>query len=166
MKKKVEEKKSKKSFTKKISKNKNKSTPEDKKDKEKFEDLYKRALADYQNLLKRSAEEKQDFAKYANEQLLHQIIPVYDNLKTSLQHTDKSLEGSAWVEGVRYVVKQFSTVLNDVGIEEIETIGKKFDHDTMEAVKGTGEKVEKELRAGYKLNNKVIIPAKVELIEE
>ncbi len=133
---------------------------------ESFENMYKRALADYQNLLKQSAKEKQEFAKYANEQLLHQLIPVYDNLKTSLKHTDKSIEGSAWAEGVKYVVKQFSSALNDAGIEEIKTINQKFDHDTMEAVKGEGEKVSKELRAGYKLNGKVIIAAKVELEEE
>lgn len=132
---------------------------------ENFENLYKRALADYHNLLKQSAKEKQDFAKYANEQLLHQLIPVYDNLKTSLQHIDKSLEESAWVEGVKYVVKQFSSALSDVGVEEIKTINQKFDPNTMEAVKGKGEKVVKELRPGYKLNGKVVIPAKVELEE-
>ena len=166
MKKNTEEKKSKKPSIKKIIKNKGKEILEKKEDKEKFEDLYKRALADYQNLLKQSAKDKQDFAKYANEQLLHQLIPVYDNLKTSLQHTDESLEGSALVEGVKYVVKQFSSALNDAGVEEIKTIDQKFDHNTMEAVKGEGEKVSKELRAGYKLNAKVIIPAKVELEEE
>ena len=152
---------------KKSNKKNNKKEIKDRKKQEKeknnFEGLYKRALADYQNLLKRSAKEKQDFAKYANEELLHKLIPVYDNLKTSLNHTDKSFEGSAWVEGVKYVVKQFSSVLADVGVEEIETLGQKFDHNTMEAVKGEGEKVTKELRAGYKLNGKVIIPAKVEL---
>ncbi len=66
---------------------------------------------------------------------------------------------------MKYVVKQFSSALSDAGVEEIETVGKDFDHDTMEAVKGEGEKVSKELRAGYKLNAKVIIPAKVELEE-
>ena len=40
------------------------------------ENLYKRALVDYQNLVKRSAKEKQEFAKFANEQLLYQLIPV------------------------------------------------------------------------------------------
>ncbi len=83
-----------------------------------------------------------------------------------MQHTDENIEGSAWAEGVKYVVKQFATALNDNGVEEIETVTKDFDHDAMEAVKGEGDKVKKELRPGYKLNGKVIIPAKVELEEK
>ncbi len=130
-----------------------------------FEDMYKRALADYQNLLKQGAKERRDFVKYANEQLFHQLIPVYDNLKISLNHTDKETEESAWGQGVKYVLKQFSGILSDNGIEEIKTIGEKFDHNTMEAIEGKGEKVSKELRPGYKLNDKVIIPAKVEVGE-
>ncbi len=131
-----------------------------------FENRYKRALADYQNLLKRSAKEKEDFAKYANEQLLHSLIPVYDNLKTSLQHTDDSLRNHPWVEGVRYVVKQFATVLEENGVQEIKTIGEKFDPKLMEAMSGKGDRVVKELRPGYKLRDKVIVPAKVEVAEK
>lgn len=130
-----------------------------------FEHKYKRALADYQNLLKQSAQEKSDLVKYANEQLLYSLIPVYDNLKTSLQHTGESKEPSPWEEGVKYVLKQFGDSLREHGLEEIEVRGKEFDPETMEAVEGRGEKVEKELRPGYKLNKKVIIPAKVKLEE-
>jgi len=121
---------------------------------------YQRALADYQNLVKQTAQEKIDFVKYANEQLLYKLIPIYDNLKISIQHNDKE-KADAWLEGVKYVVKQFKTALGDVGVEEIETDGKKFDPITMEAVEGSGETVTKEVKPGYKLNGKVIIPAKV-----
>ncbi|MCK4540338.1 nucleotide exchange factor GrpE [Candidatus Parcubacteria bacterium] len=133
-------------------------------DKEKYEDLnnkYRRALADYQNLLKRTAVENQEFIKYANERLLHEILPVYDNLKISLSHIDEEAQGNGWAEGIKYVVKQFKDVLNNLGVEEIKINGEKFDHNTMEAVEGKGEKVKKEIKAGYKLNGKVIIPAKV-----
>ncbi len=144
-----------------------------------YEEKYKRALADYQNLLKRTAIEKQEFAKYANEGLLHEILPVYDNLKMSLAHADTDAEKNGWLEGVQYVVKQFKEVLEKMGVEEIKTIGEKFDHHTMEAIdpsagsgqapsagsgqeeKGNGDIVEKEVKPGYKLNGKMIIPAKV-----
>lgn len=126
-----------------------------------YKNMYLRALADYQNLLKRSADEKQEFAKYANEQLLMDILPVYDNLKVSLVHIDAEAQGNGWAEGIKYVVKQFKDFLNGVGVEEIETVDQKFDHNTMEALEGEGEKVVKELKAGYKLKGKVIVPAKV-----
>ncbi len=154
-------------------KNKEKSKKEDKKKKEKKPDLkkmleemenkYKRALADYQNLLKQSAKEKEEFIKYANEQLILDIIPVFDNLKTSLSHIDKKAEESGWAEGIKYVIKQFEDVLTNLGLEQIKTEGEKFDPHTMEALDGDGEKVLKELKPGYKLNGKVIVAARVEL---
>ncbi|MEA3398611.1 MAG: nucleotide exchange factor GrpE [Patescibacteria group bacterium] len=132
--------------------------------KEKYEVMhndYKRALADYQNLIKRTAKEKQDFARYANEQLLYEIIPVYDNLKTSFKHIDEAAKSNGWAEGIKYVIKQFKDILSNLGIEEIETVGEKFNPHVMEAIEGKGDKVKKEIKAGYKLSGKVIIPAKV-----
>ena len=130
---------------------------------EKYEELeykYKRALADYQNLLKQTAREKQEFAQYANELLLHEIIPVYDNLKMALTHSDEK-NHDQWLEGVKHVLNQFRSILDNLGVEEIKTKGEKFDHHTMEAVEGKGKRVKKEIKPGYKLNGKVIIPAKV-----
>jgi molecular chaperone GrpE len=128
---------------------------------EEIEHKYKRALADYQNLLKRTTIEKREFTKFANEQMLVEILPVFDNLKMSLTHADKEASKNGWLEGIRHVVKQFRGVLNDFGIEEIKTVGERFDHNTMDAIAGKGEKVKKEIKPGYKLNGKVIIPAKV-----
>jgi len=125
-----------------------------------MEDKYKLALADYQNLLKQTAKEKQEFAKYANEELLHEILPIYDNLKMSLNFSDEEANNS-WMEGVKYVVKQFKDTLEKLGVEEIKTKGEKFNPETMEALGGKGKKVKKEVKAGYKLNGKVIVPAKV-----
>lgn len=146
-------------------------------DNESFEHKYKRALADYQNLVKRSAEEKSDFLKYANEQFILEVLPVYENLKISVEHSDNNTS-DPWFEGVKYVLKQFKDILEGQGLEEIITVGKEFDINTMEAVedKQSGENEEvntdkdgvkdkevviKQVKAGYKLKGKVIIPAKV-----
>ncbi len=133
-------------------------------EKEKYNELeykYKRALADYQNLVKQTVVEKQEFAKFANEQLLYEILPVYDNLKLALTHAKQTPNNANIIKGVEYVIKQFKDVLGNLGVEEIETVGKKFDHYTMEAVEGKGDKVKQEVRPGYKLNGKVIVVAKV-----
>ena len=126
-----------------------------------LENKYKRALADYQNLVKQTAQERLEFVKYANEQLLYDILPIYDNLKMSLRHADKEVEKNGWLKGIQYVVKQFKSALKERGVEEIKTTGEKFDPLLMEAIEGKGEKVKKEVMSGYKLNGKIIIPAKV-----
>lgn len=136
---------------------------EDLMDTDSYKEKYLRALADYQNLVKRSSDEKMEFVRYANEQMLHDILPVYDNLKVSLLHINDEAENNGWVTGIKYVVKQFKDFLESVGVEEIKTVGEKFDHNTMEALEGKGEKVVKELKSGYMLKGKVVVAAKVEV---
>lgn len=128
---------------------------------EPWEHQYKRALADYQNLLKQTAKDKEEFVKYAVNDFLQDVLPVYDHLKLSVASLPETESQNAWVEGVRHVLKQFKEVLSARGIEEIKTVGEKFDHHTMEAIDGQGETVKQEIMPGYKLNGKVIRPAKV-----
>ena len=138
------------------------------------EDKYKRALADYQNLLKQTAKEKIEFAVYANEQMLKEILPVYDHLKLAIEHHNGE-SSDDWLKGVEHVVKQFKDVLEKIGVEEIKVkdlptgqAGKKFDHNLMDAVSSEETEdenldglVARQVKAGYKLNGKVIEPAKV-----
>ncbi len=139
-------------------------------DKGDCEEKYKRALADYHNLLKQTAREKDEFAKYANERMIVEFIPVYDNLKTSLVHAGE--ETNSWLDGIKYVVKQFGEVLKSFGIEEIKTVGETFDHNIMEAVateetddENLDHVVAKEISSGYKLQGKVIKAARVAVFE-
>lgn len=128
---------------------------------ESLEHQYKRALADYHNLLKQSAKDKADFVKYALQDFLQDILPVYDHLKLSLLGLKEEDNSNPWAIGVRHVLKQFKDVLESKGVMEIKTVGEKFDHNTMEAMDGTGETVDKEVMPGYMLNGRVIRPAKV-----
>ncbi|PIT94728.1 nucleotide exchange factor GrpE [Candidatus Falkowbacteria bacterium CG10_big_fil_rev_8_21_14_0_10_39_9] len=128
---------------------------------EDYKEQYLRALADYQNLSRQAEKDKCEFFRYALADFLQDILPVYDNLKMSVANLKEEEQKSPWVEGVKYVLKQFKDVLEARGVEEIKTTGEKFDHTTMEAFEGEGELVEREVKAGYKLNGKVISPAKV-----
>ena len=126
-----------------------------------WEHRYKRALADYQNLLKQTVKDKEEFVKYALNDFLQNVLPVYDHLKMALGGLKEEEEKNPWVEGVKHVLKQFKSVLEQHGIEEIGTVGAKFDHETMEAIDGAGETVAVEVMPGYKLHGKVIRHAKV-----
>lgn len=126
-----------------------------------WQDKYLRALADYQNLSKQVLKDKQEFAKFATEDFIEDLLPVYDHLKLSIRDLDESEKSNPWVIGVSYVLKQFKDLLESKGVSEIETKDKKFDHETMDALEGEGEMVASEVKPGYKLHNKVIRPAKV-----
>lgn len=126
-----------------------------------FENKYLHALADYQNLLKQTVKDREDFIKYALTDFLQDILPVYDHLKLSMSGLNEEEAKNPWAVGVKHVLKQFKDILEDRGVEEIRTVGEKFDHELMEAIDGQGETVKTEIMPGYKLNGKVIRHAKV-----
>lgn len=128
---------------------------------ESFEHKYLRALADYQNLLKQTAKEREEFVKYALEDFLQGLLPVYDHLKLALSGLSSEEANNPWAQGVGHVLKQFKELLNQSGVEEIKTVGEKFNHELMDAVDGQGEIVKQELMPGYRLRGKVIRAAKV-----
>ncbi len=130
-------------------------------DDETWENKYLRALADYQNLLKQTAKDREDFVKYAVSDFLQDLLPVYDHLKLSLSGLSSEESQNPWAVGVTHVLKQFKDILEAQGVTEIKTVGEQFDHDTMEAIDGEGTMVKQEIMPGYKLNSRVIRPAKV-----
>lgn len=120
---------------------------------------WKRALADYQNLVKRYEREKADFVAFANTNLILKLIAVLDHL----------LKAQAYLNdpGLDLAIKQFTGVLTEEGLAEIEILGKEFNPEEMEAVvvaEGeAGHKVVEVISKGYKLKGKVIRIAKVKV---
>lgn len=139
---------------------------------EDFENLYKRALADYQNLQKQTAKEKEEFARYVKANLIMEFIPIYENLKTAVTHADEKNHDN-WLKGVEYVIKQFEDMLANNGVEVINPLNEAFnpaEHEAVEKEEVKDEKqantVAKVVRQGYKINDKVIQPAKVIVYSE
>ena len=75
---------------------------------------------------------------------------------------DKGSTGKALEQANRELDK----VLKELGVEKIKTVGEKFDHSLHEAVEmkegeGNSGEIFEEVAAGFKINGKVIRPAKV-----
>ena len=120
------------------------------------ENQLKRALADYQNLEKRIASEKSEWIKIANKELLLRLLPGLDSLILAQKHTQD--------EGIKLSIKHFLEILEKVGVKKIETEGKDFNPNLMEAVsteEGEEGKITRELRTGYTLNGQVLRPVQV-----
>jgi molecular chaperone GrpE len=126
---------------------------------------WQRAQADYINLEKEMERKRAEWIKMANTDLLMELLPVYDNLKLAMRHIPADKKESDWVVGIEHIKNQFKKFLEDMGIEEIVPhSGDKFDLDVHEAVKAEQEnnnKIKKVLKHGYKLNGRVLYPAKV-----
>jgi molecular chaperone GrpE len=121
-----------------------------------LENQLKRALADYQNLEKRIASEKSSWILASNKNLLLRLLPGLDSLLLAEKHTQD--------EGVKLSIKHFIDSLEAEGVKKIETVGKTFDPNLMEAIttqEGEDGKVLEEVRTGYMLYDSVLRPAQV-----
>jgi len=132
---------------------------------------WQRAQADMSNLRKQMEKEQIEFVKFANAALMCEIIPVLDNLDKALQaYKRTSVQASdEFIQGIEAIRNQLAEVLKKHGVAKIECVGKPFNPAEHEALMSEESKehpedtVIAELEAGYKLNGKVIRPAKVKI---
>lgn len=128
---------------------------------------WQRALADYQNLQKETTSRRAEWAQMSEQQILEEFIPVYEHLKMALSGTDETGGNNPWLDGVRHVLKQFADILKSHGVEEVKTVGEKFDpkyHEAVghEAVGGVAEdEIVREMSGGFKMGDRVIKAARV-----
>ncbi len=124
---------------------------------EELENQLRRTLADYQNLERRIEEERKLLGKLTAALLIEKLLPVLDNIESAQKHLNDP--------GLDLVVKQFREVLDSEGVEEIHSEGQEFDpnlHEAIETQAGEEDnKIMKVLAKGYKIEDKVIRPARV-----
>jgi molecular chaperone GrpE len=125
---------------------------------------WQRAQADFVNYKRFTEQEKTDNLKYANSNLLLNLLPVIDDFRRALATIPSEEVDSKWVEGLKLIDRKFQDALEKQGVSCINALGEEFDPHCMEAlasIKGKKDIVVQELQPGYKLNEKVISPAKV-----
>jgi len=93
-----------------------------------------RLQADFINYKARAEKERGDAIKMGREMTVSELLPVFDNLERAFAHTPEDLKDNTWVKGVNGLEKQLLDVLSILGLSKIETVGKPFDPNTMEAV--------------------------------
>ena len=134
---------------------------------EKNYELYVRSQAEMDNLKKRFQKEKAELAKFSNEFLIKQLLPVLDNLGNAITHSldEKSLE--AFVNGVALTLKGLTDTLEKSGLEEVKAFGEPFDPNFHQAVSEQQDNTVKpgtviqELQKGYTLNQRLTRPSMV-----
>src|SRR3989344_4694098 len=122
-----------------------------------LENQLKRALADYQNIERRVEEERRLLSQLSSAILIEKFLPVLDNLESAQTHLND--------QGLDMVIKQFKQILDSENVTEIEATGQTFNpnlHEAAEVQAGENDNtVVKVLTKGYKLNDRVLRPARV-----
>ena len=135
-----------------------KETPIETTDKaEEYLNNWKRERADFINYKKDESRRMEEFVRYANEDLVLEMIELVDDLEI----VAKEVPGV----GLEHVVKKFSELFKKYGVERISVDGQ-FNpalHEAVETEQG-GEKMV-EGRAGYMMQDKLIRPARVKIVK-
>ena len=139
----------------------------DKKDKkdEKIEELtdkVMRQMAEFDNYRKRTEKEKQQMYAVGASDVIEKLLPVIDNFERGLAAMSDDEKESSFAQGIVMIYKQMMTVLEGLGVQPIEALGKEFDPNFHNAVmqqpsdEYASGVVMQELQKGYIYKEKVI----------
>ncbi|HET55756.1 MAG TPA: nucleotide exchange factor GrpE [Ignavibacteria bacterium] len=133
---------------------------------ERLRDQLLRKAAEFENYKRRTEIETSNFLKYAGEFVVTKMLPVYDDLRRSLEHVD-SKNSESFKKGIELVYEKFTRVLKEIGVSKIEAKGKEFDFNLHEALMQKEvtdippHTVIEEIDPGYMYKDKVIRHTKV-----
>ena len=138
-----------------------------------LEDALLRSKAEFINYRKRLEEEQLKFQKYANEDIIKEILPVLDNFERAISLDDNDLtdELSKFLSGFKMTYANFISILEKYGIEAIDKNNEPFDANIHQAVitdhiDGIEPGIVIDvLQKGYILKGKVIRHAMVKVSE-
>ena len=128
-------------------------------------DTLRRVAAEFDNYKKRVAREHEELRGRAAERLLHDLLPVFDDLERALAAFETS-DKEAIADGVALVHRALWTLLEREGVAELDPRGEAFDPHRHEALlsqpsdqpEGTVIEV---IQKGFLLGDRVLRPARV-----
>lgn len=141
-----------------------------KKERDEYLDGWKRAKADLINYKKDEAKRLEEIARFANYEIIRDLITVMDSFELSIAAMEKAGDVD---KGVYLIKEQFKDALKKYGLDTMEVDeGVPFNpnvHDAVTTVETTEDKddqVAEVVEKGYTLHGKVIRPAKVKVYKK
>lgn len=131
---------------------------------------YLRKQADFENFRKRMQREKQDSIKYANSNLLQDLITIIDDFERAIRSSEESRDFDSFHSGIKMIEHQFVNMLErKYGLTRMESEGQEFDPQMHEAINMEEsadvdvQTVTEDYQKGYMLNDRVLRHAKVKV---
>ena len=131
-----------------------------------MKDKWVRVAAEFENFRRRSTEEKSTWIKNATERLVLEVCDVLDNFERALHPELEKTEMEAFQKGIELIYQQLDNIIKKEGVEKIDTNEQLFDPNVHEALAHIPSELEENkivavIQNGYKMNKKVIRPARV-----
>jgi len=130
---------------------------------------WQRARADLLNYKKDEIERIDELIKYADVGIILKILPILDNFEIAEKNLPENLKNDKNIKGILQIKTQLQDFFKNQGLEEIKTVGERFDPNLHEIVEEVEKKdcqpgtVIEEIQKGYKINGRLLRPAKVKV---
>lgn len=131
------------------------------------QDKMLRTAADFDNTKKRLEREREITLKYAEENILKELLASLDNLERAMEQGRETNNLASLLEGVEMTWKGLLGMLEKFGLKPINSIGENFDPNFHEAVAMEADsalsenQVLKEFQKGYMYKDRLLRAAKV-----
>ncbi len=136
-----------------------------------LEEKLVRNQADLINYKRRKEEETSRLLKYANEDIIKDLLPVMDNFERAIESASSNDDTKSVLEGIKMIYNSMVNILNKIEVKEITSQDQEFDPTYHQAVL-TGKDESKKsgiilevLQKGYMYKDRVIRPSMVKVNE-
>jgi molecular chaperone GrpE len=133
-----------------------------------LKDKYIRLLAEFENYKRRTIKERLELMDTAAQSTIVALLPVLDDFDRAKANAEKKDSKEPFSDGVKLVYNKLYTILQQKGLEPMESNGVDFDpeyHEAITEIPAPNEdmkgKVMDTLERGYMLKDKIIRYAKV-----
>jgi len=130
-------------------------------------DLHDRLLrlrAEFDNARRRFEQQRSDYIQFAGMELVRDVLPVLDDFDRALK---VETADSNYAKGVGLIYQRLNEILKKMGVEPMETEGRRFDPNLHQAVErvptesAEDQTIVGEFQKGYLFKGKLLRPAMV-----
>uniref|UniRef100_Q02B34 Protein GrpE n=1 Tax=Solibacter usitatus (strain Ellin6076) TaxID=234267 RepID=Q02B34_SOLUE len=135
-------------------------------EKAELQDRVLRARAEFDNFRRRAERERSEYLQFAGMETIREILPIVDDFERALKVETADRD---YAKGVELIYQRMLDSLKKMGLEPIETAGKKFDpnlHQAVERVQteeAEDQSILGEFQRGYNFKGKLLRPAMVKV---
>lgn len=136
-------------------------------ERDKLKEQLLRTAADFDNFRKRSKRDIDDARARSRDELVRDLLPVFDNLERAVTSITPTSDVKSVVDGIRMVLKLFEDSAERAGLVRVKSVGERFDPAQHEAIQQleTAEHapgtIVREVVAGYRFGERLVRPAMV-----
>jgi len=131
-----------------------------------LQDRLLRQRAEFDNYRRRADRERSEYLQYAAMDLVREILPVLDDFERALEHETADQD---YAKGVELIYQRLAEILKKMGLEPVETGGRRFDPNLHQAVQrvetdaAQDQTILGEFQKGYNFRGKLLRPAMVKV---